>query len=111
MIRKFGDRVAFSVNGQSLEAPEGQPLVEVLNDTGIDIQHVCYHEALGPIKTCDTCLVNVNGKLARSCDTRVSAGLNVTTDAPVSVQRAHRGDEPHSLQPQPLLHHLRQQQR
>ena len=85
MIHEFGDDVTFTVNGQPVSAPEGQPLVEVLKGSKAEVQHVCYHEALGPIKTCDTCLINVDGKLARSCDTPVAAGLSVTTDAPVAV--------------------------
>ena len=86
MIREFGETVTFKVNGRTVSAPAGQPLVEILNAEKIDIQHVCYHEALGPIKTCDTCLVDVNGKLARSCDIRVKAGLDVITDAPLATQ-------------------------
>ena len=34
-----------------------------MNRTGIELPQVCYHPQLGPIETCDTCLVEVNGEL------------------------------------------------
>jgi len=46
------------------------------------IPHVCYHSPLmGPIRSCDTCLVEVNGKLERACGTEVSPGLRVVTSS------------------------------
>ncbi|WP_412761830.1 hypothetical protein [Peribacillus simplex] len=34
----------------------------------LTVPNVCYHPGLGPIETCDTCLVSVNGELNRySC--------------------------------------------
>ena len=80
MIRDYGKKVPLYVNGQRVEAQEGEPLVEVLNRVGQDIAHVCYHPALGPIQTCDTCVVDVNGSLERSCAMVVSEGLRVNTE-------------------------------
>ena len=40
---------------------------------------VCYHPQLGPIQTCDTCLVEVNGQLVRACGTTVSEGMQIVT--------------------------------
>ncbi len=42
---------------------------------------------LGPIQTCDTCMVEVDGKLTRACATSVQAGLRVVTES-ASVRRA-----------------------
>ncbi len=36
---------------------------------------------MGPIQTCDTCLVEVDGQLVRSCGTTVVAGMNVVTES------------------------------
>ena len=41
---------------------------------------VCYHPQLGPIQTCDTCMVEVDGELVRACATPVVAGMKVETD-------------------------------
>jgi formate dehydrogenase major subunit len=43
------------------------------------LPQVCYHHQLGPIQTCDTCLVEVNRKLVRACATTVVDGLRVET--------------------------------
>ncbi len=55
-------------------------LVDVLNAAGTVIPQVCYHEQLGPIQTCDTCLVEVEGKLVRACATEPVAGMRVATE-------------------------------
>ena len=38
------------------------------------IPHVCYHPQLGPVQTCDTCMVEADGPLLRACATRVADG-------------------------------------
>ncbi|MFC4638211.1 formate dehydrogenase subunit alpha [Deinococcus hohokamensis] len=68
------------VNGVALSAVPGEPLIDVLNRSGMELPQVCYHPQLGPIQTCDTCLVEVNGELIRACGTRVSAGMSVQTE-------------------------------
>src|ERR1700727_3817190 len=69
--------VEVSIDGQPVAAREGELLVEaVLREK--DIPHICYHSHLmGPIQTCDTCLVEVDGKLVRSCGTKVISGMQV----------------------------------
>jgi formate dehydrogenase major subunit len=60
------------VNGSPNDAREGERLIDVIGRAGIEIPHVCYHPQLGPIQTCDTCLVELDGKLVRACATTVS---------------------------------------
>ncbi|HET9086763.1 MAG TPA: formate dehydrogenase subunit alpha [Acidobacteriaceae bacterium] len=71
---------SIQINGAQYDATVGEPLVEVLNRTGRIIPQVCYHPQLGPIQTCDTCMVEVNGQLTRACGTPVAAGMNVVTE-------------------------------
>jgi formate dehydrogenase major subunit len=54
-------------------------LVDALSRTGTTIPHVCYHPQLGPIQTCDTCMVEVNGELVRACATTAADGMIVST--------------------------------
>jgi formate dehydrogenase major subunit len=70
------------INGSSFEASEGERLVDVINRVTKTLPQVCYHPQLGPIQTCDTCLVEINGTLARACGTQVSAGLEVFSGSP-----------------------------
>ena len=82
MLHDYGDEVALEVDGQTVTAPEGEPLAEVLDRLESDVAHVCYHPALGPLQTCDTCMVIVDGTLQRACSTPVRAGLRVQTAVP-----------------------------
>ncbi|MCY0860553.1 MAG: formate dehydrogenase subunit alpha [Sulfolobaceae archaeon] len=67
--------VRIIIDGAEIEVEEGRPLIKVLREKGIYVPAVCYNERLGPIKTCDTCVVEVNGKLARACSTLTKDGM------------------------------------
>jgi formate dehydrogenase major subunit len=79
--QESSSEVNISIDGASVEASEGELLVEaVLRHK--EIPHICYHSPLmGPIQTCDTCLVEVEGKLVRACGTKVASGMNVVTES------------------------------
>lgn len=68
----------FRINDKSYKAEPGQTILQASGDTYIP--NVCYHEQLGPIQTCDTCLVEVDGELIRACATEVQPGMRVRTD-------------------------------
>ena len=68
------------VNGAEAAAEDGELLVDALNRTeDVNVPQVCYQPQLGPIATCDTCMVEVNGELVRACTTPVVAAMRVTT--------------------------------
>src|SRR6202789_546374 len=79
--------VDISVDGRTVVATEGELLVEaILREK--EIPHICYHSPLmGPIQTCDTCLVEVGGELVRSC------GINVTANIPAAVTDSKRAQD------------------
>ncbi|MEC0242449.1 formate dehydrogenase subunit alpha [Paenibacillus dokdonensis] len=70
---------AFRINDKNYEAKPGQTILQASGDTYIP--NVCYHDQLGPIQTCDTCLVEVNGELIRACATEAEPGMQVRTDS------------------------------
>ena len=70
---------SLTVDGKVTEAKPGERLLDLFNRTGTQIPQVCYHPQLGPLQTCDTCLVGVDGKLVRSCTTMAAAGMQVST--------------------------------
>src|SRR5699024_8951292 len=41
---------------------------------------ICYNESLGPIQTCDTCMIKVDESIVRACGTTVEAGMEVNTE-------------------------------
>ena len=75
-----GTPCSVHIDGADYTGRAGEPLVETLNRIGRTIPQVCYHPQLGPIQTCDTCMVEVDGRLVRACGTPVRSGMDVTTE-------------------------------
>ena len=75
---------AITVDGLVQQAKPDERLIDVINRTGVKLPQVCYHPQLGPIQTCDTCMVEVDGKLVRACASPVSAGMSVATNTPAA---------------------------
>ncbi len=71
--------IKLTLDGQAVETKAGELLIDLLLRRNANVPSVCYHHQLGPIQTCDTCLVEVNGQLARSCATRATAGMTIET--------------------------------
>jgi formate dehydrogenase major subunit len=68
-----------TIDGKPQAIQPGERLIDLINRCEIEIPQVCYHPQLGPIQTCDTCMVEVDGKLVRACGTRATDGMNVVT--------------------------------
>ncbi len=68
-----------TIDGVAETANSGERLIDIINRVGVKISQVCYHPQLGPIQTCDTCMVEINGQLVRACATAATAGMEVST--------------------------------
>ena len=77
---RLSSACAVSIDGVDHSAQSGELLLDALNRIGRSIPQVCYHPQLGAIQTCDTCMVEVNGKLARACGTAIAPGMIVVTE-------------------------------
>lgn len=77
MFSLNGDKISLNVNGKELYGLTGQNVLQVLMAHSVDIPHVCFQPNLGPINTCDACLVKIDGKVVRSCSTPAKNGMNV----------------------------------
>ena len=71
-----------AIDGVVQEAQPGELLVDLITRVGGSIPHVCYHPQLGPVRTCDTCMVEENGRLIRACATPVADGMKVSIKSP-----------------------------
>jgi formate dehydrogenase major subunit len=69
--------ITLTIDGKTLEAKPGELLIDFLLRQDSKVPCVCYHHQLGPIQTCDTCMVEVNGQLVRACGIKVSSGMDV----------------------------------
>src|ERR1700674_244752 len=77
--------ISLTIDGVVQEAASGERLIDVINRAGVQISQVCYHPQLGPIQTCDTCMVEISGRLVRACATPVSAGMNILTKSEIAA--------------------------
>ncbi|QRF74866.1 Formate dehydrogenase subunit alpha [Thermoplasmatales archaeon] len=66
------------INGKKVKSA-GTTVLEVLLENGIEVPHICFQPNLGPIQSCDTCVVSVNGRMVRSCAEPISDGLKIDT--------------------------------
>ena len=81
------------IDGSLNNARVGERLIDVIVRAGVELPHVCYHPQLGPIQTCDTCLVEIGGELVRACATPVSQDMSVrTTTARAQAARTEAFD-------------------
>ncbi|MBP1177450.1 formate dehydrogenase major subunit [Paenibacillus sp. PvR133] len=69
--------IKITLNGQELKTKNSATILEVINENNIAHPQLCYVPEVDPIRTCDTCIVEVDGKLMRSCSTLASDGMNI----------------------------------
>ena len=82
MLRSGDMALKVFIDGSPNEAEADEWLFEAINRSASKIPQVCYHPQLGPIQTCDACMVELDGKLVRACGTKVSEGMHVFTRSP-----------------------------
>lgn len=73
--------VTLTINGQTVTAQEGQSLLTVIREQGIDIPTLCHLEGLTERAGCRLCMVDIKGsnRLQASCVTPVQEGMVVET--------------------------------
>ena len=74
--------VALTIDGQSINVPEGTTIFDAAALTGISIPALCHRPGLRPVGVCRTCVVEVEGArvLQASCVRQVEDGMIVYTD-------------------------------
>jgi formate dehydrogenase major subunit len=82
----FAPDTTIHVDGFAVAAQTGEPLIEAINRAAAmrgvtSVPQVCYLKPMGAIGSCDTCMVEVDGKLTRSCEAAVAAGAIVVTNS------------------------------
>ncbi|MDY0079484.1 MAG: 2Fe-2S iron-sulfur cluster-binding protein [Ignavibacteriaceae bacterium] len=73
----------FQIDGKEFEFKNGQTVLEVALENGIDIPHFCYHPLLSISGNCRMCLVEIEKmpKLMISCSTLAAEGMVVHTQS------------------------------
>ena len=96
--------VTVTIDGQELQAPKGQGLVETAASIGIEIPVFCYEPRVGPpLGACRMCLCEVEGlpKLQAACTLTATEGLVLKTA--LTSEKASEGQ--HAILEFILLNH------
>ncbi|MBS0454708.1 MAG: formate dehydrogenase subunit alpha [Proteobacteria bacterium] len=69
----------FQLDGKTVQAYEGESILQAAKRSGVDIPHLCYTEGLRPDGNCRACVVEIKGErvLAPSCCRAATAGMEV----------------------------------
>ncbi|RKX75052.1 MAG: formate dehydrogenase subunit alpha [Spirochaetes bacterium] len=74
--------IPLQINGRELVGKEGQSILQIAHENGIEIPHLCYDKRFTPTGACRLCLVEVeeeNG-LKTACTTSIQPGMKVWTN-------------------------------
>lgn len=74
------ERFSFILDGHSVEATEGQTILEAAEAAGTWIPRLCHFPGLEPEGSCRLCTVLVNGRPAAACTQPVTEGALVQSD-------------------------------
>jgi NADH-quinone oxidoreductase subunit G len=76
-----------TVDGETIEAKDGQLILQACLDAGLELPHYCYHPGLSVVASCRICLAEVEGapKLLPTCQTPVRDGMVVHTKSPRAI--------------------------
>ncbi len=82
--------VIINIDGRDLQAQEGQTILQVATENGVDIPTLCHHEAIEPYGACRLCIVEITRgrrtRIVTSCLYPVEEGLKVQTNSPRVMQ-------------------------
>jgi NADPH-dependent glutamate synthase beta subunit-like oxidoreductase/Pyruvate/2-oxoacid:ferredoxin oxidoreductase delta subunit len=91
-MSEFGTPVQFTIDGKSIEAPEGASVLNAATAAGLYIPALCAHPDLPPAQQrgceadggCNLCFVEVEGmpEPGKACSLPVRAGMVIHTDPP-----------------------------
>lgn len=73
--------ITFTLDGKEVTAQDGQTLLDVARENGIDIPTICFHEATTANALCRICVVEVEGQrvLQPACIVKAGANMKVQT--------------------------------
>jgi heterodisulfide reductase subunit A len=83
--------ITFKLNGKAVQGEEGQYILQVAENYGVEIPTLCHHKALEPAGMCRLCTVELfDGRRTRfvtACNYPIWEGMEVNTD----TEAVHQG--------------------
>ena len=76
--------VTMTIDGLTVQVPEGTTILEAAKTAHIRIPHLCYLKGINEIAACRVCCVEVEGERAMvtACNNPVKEGMVVHTNSP-----------------------------
>lgn len=74
------------VNGESVEAHDGELVIDLLHRLDIEVPHFCYHPELSLAGACRMCMVEIDGAVDVSCTRRVEDEMEIVSDSEEVVE-------------------------
>lgn len=80
----MNEKITLKINGQEYTAQAGDTVLNVARANDVFIPTLCFLEGLSKQGACRLCLIEVKNvpRLLAACTTRVTEGMDVTTDSP-----------------------------
>ncbi|PCJ31213.1 MAG: formate dehydrogenase subunit alpha [Gammaproteobacteria bacterium] len=77
------ETISFTLNGNAVIAEQGDTLLDVAKQQGIEIPQLCYSDRQGSAGNCRACVVEIDGErvLAPSCCRMPTEGMNVQSNS------------------------------
>jgi len=67
------------INGKATQVLKNTKVLHACTKAGFHVPHLCYHEDLPAFGNCGVCVVEINGRILRSCSTPCEEGMQITT--------------------------------
>ena len=75
----MSEMVTLKIDGKTIEASDGESILNVARANNIFVPAVCYLTRCTPTLACRLCLVEADGKQVYGCNTKVKEGMEVST--------------------------------
>ena len=74
------EHLIVTLDGTDYLVEPGTNLLEFIKSRNTFVPSICYNESMGPIQTCDTCMVEIDGQIERACSTTIDRPMTVNTE-------------------------------
>ena len=88
--------INININDRNVDVEQEMSILAAAQKAGIYIPNLCNHPDLTPLSqlrpdmACQLCLVEVNGQMVLSCDTKTTNGMIIRTDTPEIQEKRRR---------------------
>ena len=82
----MAETYTFTIDGQEVQAQQGQTILEAADKAGIYIPRLCHKDGLEPFGACRVCTVLVNGRPQSACTQPAAPGIVVDNETDEMLQ-------------------------